>query len=89
MFYKKAKLLIQKDEELCSLNETLKEKEDRISLLDIELQKVNSENQALKQKVDEKTKLLIAKEEELCSLKEYLKEKEDSILLLNICLVLK
>lgn len=84
MFYKKAKLLIQKDEELCSLNETLKEKEDRISLLDIELQKVNSENQALKQKVDEKTKLLIAKEEELCSLKEYLKEKEDSILLLNI-----
>ncbi|MPM65395.1 hypothetical protein SDC9_112291 [bioreactor metagenome] len=84
MFYKKAKLLIQKDEELCSLNETLKEKEGRISLLDIELQKVNSENQALKQKVDEKTKLLIEKEEELCSLKESLKEKEDSILLLNI-----
>lgn len=53
MFYKKTKLLKQKEEELCSLSHTIKEREGNISLLNIELQKVNSDNQILKQKNDE------------------------------------
>jgi len=53
MFYKKTKLLRQKEEDLSSLNVALKEKDNSISLLNVEIKKVNLDNQDLKQKNDE------------------------------------
>ena len=39
MFYKKTKLLRQKEEDLSSLNVALKEKDNSISLLNVEIKK--------------------------------------------------
>ena len=53
MFYKKTKLLREKEEELNFLRTTLKEKDNSILLLDVELKNINSENQVLNQKIKE------------------------------------